>query len=183
MVKKKKKQSSIGRKQIRDFRILSAIYKFLGPTRSTAADRKETVSQTSSDQINGSTSTNIIPSIVSQIGKNDNSSKFTTSNFVESVITPSESVFADMQKSKKRKHNEQSSSPVNIDCIPESELNSSKLSINQDEEIDDEDSTLHFIEEPNLSTLKPEIVKTSTEIFPSSTSSMYDTKFLYTHEL
>lgn len=39
------------------------------------------------------------------VGKNDNSSggKFTTSNFVESVVTPSESVFGEASKSSSKK--------------------------------------------------------------------------------
>lgn len=195
-----------------------------GPSRATAADRKELHSQQSNiDHVNGTRTLNTPsptpqqqssinnqhqsgvnrenPPISSATGtvtgnsqssKNDNSSRFTTSNFIESVITPSESVFADVQKNKKRKPNESSgtnsssvasSSLSNISQsqqqtvqllptspLPEPEHTSSKLSASADQDEgnyddnDDDLTPLKFIEEPNLS-LKSEPVKTSIPSF------------------
>lgn len=181
-----------------------------GPTRSTAADRKELHNQqTNIDHLNGTHNIHTPPPTSqqltannqsqsgasrentptgnatatlagnSQLGKNDNNSRFTTSNFVESVITPSESVFADMHKNKKRKPNEPSVSTANMIgksslhqltppplAQPESERTSSKLSAadqgeNNDDDDDDDSIPLKFIEEPNLSTLTNEPVVTS----------------------
>ena len=162
------------------------------------------------------------PSIISPlpqtVNKNDSNSRFTTSNFVESVITPSESVFAEVQKNnKKRKINETTSTsvapvslpsiigsqssqsllkqqqssttatPISIatvttDITPEpvslegERASSSKLSANQDNDNNDEDDEdgdsgdLKFIEEPNLSTLKSDVIASS-----ASTSSYIET--------
>lgn len=203
-----------------------------GPSRATAADRKELHSQQSNiDHVNGTRTLNT-PSPTpqqqssisnqnqsgvnrenppisnatgtvagnSQSSKNDNSSRFTTSNFVESVITPSESVFADVQKNKKRKPNESSGTSSNsvaspllssisqsqqqtvqllpTSPLPEPEQTSSKLSASADQDEDnyddnDDDLTpLKFIEEPNLSSLKSEPVKTSIPTFSLPSTSV-----------
>ncbi|XP_065205475.1 protein AF-10 isoform X2 [Planococcus citri] len=133
-----------------------------GPSKPSISDKKEpTNPPPPPDQLNGSSVGNPLNTSVSTpggSGKNDNSSRFTTSNFVESVITPSESVFADMQKNnKKRKTNEQLPSPVsNTSNILESEKIFSKFGISEEENDDGSEVTLNFIEEPNLSTLKAE---------------------------
>lgn len=123
--------------------------------------------------MNGAPNNNSTNSNSSQgSGKNDNSSRFTTSNFVESVITPSESVFADMQKNKKRKLDQQPS-PLNSNSSVMDVENFNKFD-DQDEENDDDDCTLNFIEEPNLSTLTESAVsaaKTSTSFSMLTTTS------------
>lgn len=134
-----------------------------GPPRATPADKKETLT----DHLNGSVNSSLSPSnSASLCSKNDNSSRFTTSNFVESVITPSESVFADMQKSKKRKLNEQQSSlSLNMSSTGASDLlehnidKSNSVKTNDDDcddDDNDDDAPLKFIEEPNLSAVKTE---------------------------
>ena len=138
-------------------------------------DKKEPINQSPlPDQLNGSSSTSssLLNNGASQgSGKSDNSSRFTTSNFVESVITPSESVLADMQKNKKRKINEQQPSPLsNTSNIVESEKNFSKFGIQGEDENDDDDDdsgTLNFVEEPNLSTLKLENIANAAKISTS----------------
>lgn len=143
---------------------LGMFFTFPGPSKSSNIEKKEPINPPPlPDQMNGSSNVNLSSNNGSTpgLGKNDNSSRFTTSNFVESVITPSESVFAEMQKNKKRKTNEQLPSPLsNTSNIVESEKNFSKFGNpeeeNDDDEDDDDSGTLNFMEEPNLSTLKTE---------------------------
>lgn len=158
---------------------------FLGPSKSSSGDKKDSTGPLSSniDQLNGTTATTSINStnIPQGSGKNDNSSRFTTSNFVESVITPSESVLADMQKNKKRKLNDQQLSPMsNTSNIMEAEKNLNKFNAQNDENDDDDDSTLNFIEEPNLSTLKTESTVSTAKTTSSFSVSTAPSKIYYT---
>jgi len=187
---------------------------FVGPSR-LSNDRKDPHIQQPIDHVNGarnltasspntlsqpvkertpSTSNGPTISIASALpqtpGKNDSNSRFTTSNFVESVITPSESVFADVQKNKKRKMNEinvaampatsvpsildnqssqqllteqQSPTTATLEPLQELERAINKPTASEEDykDNDDDSGDLKFVEEPNLSTLKAALTATT----------------------